>query len=43
MLPALVVLRDMALDGRQVMLPLVDRPIPLVADHGPSPSWAPAA
>ena len=32
MLPQLEVLRDMAQDGRQVMLPLLDRPIPLVAD-----------
>ena len=32
MLPSLTRLRDMALDGRMVMLPLVDRPIPLVAD-----------
>lgn len=31
-LPALSILRDMALDGRQVMLPLMNRPIPLVAD-----------
>lgn len=34
-LPGLLILRDMALAGRQVMLPLMDRPIPLVAD-----SWA---
>jgi valyl-tRNA synthetase len=32
MLPYLEMLRDMALDGRQVLLPLLDRPIPLVAD-----------
>ncbi|MGD0383666.1 MAG: valine--tRNA ligase, partial [Thermoguttaceae bacterium] len=32
MLPYLEKLRDMALDGRQVMLPLLDRPIPLIAD-----------
>jgi valyl-tRNA synthetase len=32
LLPELLTLRDMALDGRRVMLPLLDRPIPLVAD-----------
>jgi valyl-tRNA synthetase len=32
MLPALLQLRDMALAGRKVMLPLVNREIPLVAD-----------
>ncbi len=32
MLPFLEKLRDMALDGRQVMLPLLNRPIPLIAD-----------
>jgi len=32
LLPELVKLRDMARDGRQVMLPLLNRPIPLVAD-----------
>ena len=37
MLPLLRTLRDMALDGRQVMLPLVDRPIPLVADEWAKP------
>ncbi len=37
MLPALVTLRDMALDGRQIMLPLLDRPIPLVADEWAKP------
>jgi valyl-tRNA synthetase len=37
MLPELLVLRDMALDGRQVMLPLVDKPIPLVADEWAKP------
>ena len=35
MLPTLVRLRDMALDGRKVMLPLMNRAIPLVAD-----AWA---
>ncbi len=32
MLPHLEKLRDMALDGRQVELPLLNRPIPLIAD-----------
>ncbi len=35
LLPELLTLRDMAHDGRRVMLPLVNRPIPLVAD-----AWA---
>ncbi len=35
MLDSLLTLRDMAADGRKVMLPLVDREIPLVAD-----TWA---
>ncbi len=35
LLPTLIKLRDMAKAGRQVMLPLVNRPIPLVAD-----AWA---
>ena len=35
LLPELIKLRDMALDGRKVMLPLLDRPIALVAD-----AWA---
>ena len=37
MLAALEQLRDMALAGRQVLLPLVDRPIPLVADRWAKP------
>ena len=37
MLPALVKLRDMADAGRQVMLPLLNRPIPLVADPWAKP------
>lgn len=37
LLPELLKLRDMAIDGRQVMLPLVDRPIPLVADEWAKP------
>lgn len=37
MLPELLTLRDMALDGRQVMLPLLDKPIPLVADPWAKP------
>ena len=32
MLPKLIQLRDMALDGRQLMLPLLNRAIPLVVD-----------
>ncbi len=35
MLPLLIQLRDMALDGRKIKLPLMDREIPLVAD-----AWA---
>ncbi|MGV3486209.1 MAG: valine--tRNA ligase [Planctomycetaceae bacterium] len=35
LLPTLIKLRDMANDGRHVMLPLMNRPIPLVAD-----AWA---
>ena len=37
MLPELLVLRDMALDGRKVLLPLVNREIPLVADDWAKP------
>ena len=37
LLPQLEKLRDMARDGRQVMLPLLDRPIPLVADEWAKP------
>ncbi|MGD0518111.1 MAG: valine--tRNA ligase [Thermoguttaceae bacterium] len=37
MLPYLEMLRDMALDGRQVLLPLLDRPIPLIADEWAKP------
>ena len=37
MLPHLELLRDMALDGRMVMLPLMNRPIPLVADEWAKP------
>ncbi|NUQ62899.1 MAG: valine--tRNA ligase [Pirellulales bacterium] len=37
MLPALLKLRDMALDGRQVILPLLNRPIPLVTDPWAKP------
>ena len=37
MLPQLEQLRDMAADGRKVMLPLVDREIPLVADEWAKP------
>ncbi len=38
MLPKLLQLRDMALDGRKCMLPLVDREIPLVADIWAKPA-----
>ncbi|MCE9544458.1 MAG: valine--tRNA ligase [Planctomycetia bacterium] len=37
LLPELIKLRDMALAGRQVMLPLLNRPIPLVADEWAKP------
>ncbi|TWT83575.1 Valine--tRNA ligase [Planctomycetes bacterium CA13] len=37
MLPLLVQLRDMALDGRKLLLPLVDREIPLIADEWAKP------
>jgi valyl-tRNA synthetase len=37
LLPELVTLRDMARDGRKVMLPLLDRPIPLIADQWAKP------
>lgn len=37
MLPKLEMLRDMAADGRMLMLPLVNRPIPLVADEWAKP------
>jgi len=37
MLPQLELLRDMAKDGRMLMLPLVNRPIPLVADEWAKP------
>ncbi len=37
MLPQLILLRDMALDGRKVMLPLMNREIPLVADPWAKP------
>ncbi len=37
MLPSLEQLRDMAQDGRKVMLPFVDRPIPIVADEWAKP------
>ena len=37
MLPQLVLLREMAVDGRMLRLPLVDRPIPLVADPWAKP------
>ena len=37
MLPLLIQLRDMAKAGRMLMLPLVNRPIPLVADEWAKP------
>ncbi|MFK8114190.1 MAG: valine--tRNA ligase [Rubripirellula sp.] len=37
MLPQLIMLRDMAADGRKLMLPLVNREIPLVADRWAKP------
>lgn len=37
LLPTLIKLRDMARAGRKVMLPLVNRPIPLVADEWARP------
>jgi len=37
MLPQLELLRDMAADGRKLMLPLMDREIPLVADPWAKP------
>lgn len=37
MLPQLILLRDMALDGRKLRLPLMDREIPLVADRWAKP------
>jgi len=37
-LPGLVILRDMAIDGRMVMLPLQERPIPLIVDEWAKPS-----
>ena len=37
MLPQLEQLRDMALDGRQVLLPLQERPIPLITDRWAKP------
>jgi valyl-tRNA synthetase len=38
MLPDLMHLRDMARAGRKVMLPLLDRPIPLICDEWAKPS-----
>ena len=37
MLPLLLALRDMALAGRKVMLPLLNRPIPLITDEWAKP------
>ncbi len=38
LLPDLLQLRDMALSGRRVLLPLLDRPIPLICDEWAKPS-----
>jgi valyl-tRNA synthetase len=38
MLPRLLYMRDMARAGRKVMLPLLDRPIPLICDEWAKPS-----
>ncbi len=37
MLPSLLQLRDMAIDGRMIMLPLVEREIPLIVDEWAKP------
>jgi valyl-tRNA synthetase len=37
LLPGLLQLRDMARDGRMLMLPLMDRPIPLIVDRWAKP------
>jgi valyl-tRNA synthetase len=37
-LPGLIKLRDMALAGRKIMLPLQERPIPLICDEWAKPS-----
>ena len=37
-LPGLIMLRDMAKKGRQVLLPLLDRPIPLILDEWADPA-----
>ena len=37
-LPGLIHLRDMALEGREVMLPLMNRKIPLICDEWAKPS-----
>jgi len=43
MLPLLVKLRDMALDGRQLTLPLLQREIPLIADPWAKPEMGTGA
>ncbi|MGQ9575324.1 MAG: valine--tRNA ligase [Thermoguttaceae bacterium] len=43
LLPELLRLRQMALQGRQVMLPLVDRPIPLITDQWAKPEFGTGA
>jgi len=42
-LPRLIQLRDMARDGRMLMLPLLNRPIPLVADQWAKPEMGSGA
>jgi len=37
-LPGLIMLRDMAIKKRQVLLPLLDRPIPLIRDEWADPA-----
>ena len=43
MTPSLIQMRDMAADGRCVMLPLMNRPIPLVADEWAKPEMGSGA
>jgi len=43
MLPLLLAMRDMALDGRRLMLPLLNREIPLVADVWAKPEMGTGA
>jgi valyl-tRNA synthetase len=43
MLPGLIVLREMAKAGRKLMLPLLNREIPLIADEWAKPELGQAA